>query len=439
MNVTSSSRSSGKRGPRLARRAPTPPSGSGSGFFGWLRALALRGLATGPETNSAFITSCFSLPRNRNAGCDTTSDQDPPACRSAQPPAPSRAPKPPAHGGARRRRRRRRRRVGDGAPDSLCSDREPLADHPVLRDLKPARPRASARRPSPAPTARGSRSAPPPPPAPAPRIVPQAHQPLACMLRRRWSRVPVFAFEVAMRRSTHRSCIGRSWRVDVVATARRRVRFRSISGFARPSGRRVFAGALGAVTRDARDRGRARLRRARARNSPRTRGWPSARPPRPRVSPNATSRPSPRAPSLTRRATKTSRAPLRTAANRRAAPPAPGPHASAGLPLRCAPPRRSKTPPREVALPTRVPHNMRRAGGGARSNPARCRHQTGATTRTAPILFFSFPRGARKTRVALRRSFSNLSQKVATDYLLLLMRRIFPSEFLFSRGDRNVA
>ena len=83
MNVTSSSRSSGKRGPRLARRAPTPPSGSGSGFFGWLRALALRGLATGPETNSAFITSCFSLPRNRNAGCDTTSDQDPPACRSA--------------------------------------------------------------------------------------------------------------------------------------------------------------------------------------------------------------------------------------------------------------------------------------------------------------------------------------------------------------------
>jgi hypothetical protein len=34
------------------------------------------------------------------------------------------------------------------------------------------------------------------------------------MLRRRWSRVPDFAFEVAMRRSTHRSCIGRSWRVD---------------------------------------------------------------------------------------------------------------------------------------------------------------------------------------------------------------------------------
>lgn len=49
--------------------------------------------------------------------------------------------------------------------------------------------------------------------------------------------------------------------------------------------------------------------------------------------------------------------------------------------------------------------------------PARCRHQTGGnhrTTRTAPILFLVSAWRA-KTRVALRRSLSNLSQKNATD------------------------
>ena len=212
MNVTSSSRSSGKRGPRLARRAPTPPSGSGSGFFGWLRALALRGLATGPETNSAFITSCFSLPRNRNAGCDTTSDQDPPvpqrqrrhrrARRSRQ-----------AHGGARRDA------VAAAAASAtalrvLCSTVSPSRITlccAISNQGTPARLSAptisSADRAGLAfRAASAARS--------SSQMCRRRTSPSACMLRRRWSRVPVFAFEVAMRRSTHRSCIGRSWRVD---------------------------------------------------------------------------------------------------------------------------------------------------------------------------------------------------------------------------------
>ena len=246
-----------------------------------------------------------------------------------------------AHGGARRRRRRRRRRAGDGAPDSLCSDRELLADRPVLRDLKPGHARAPQRADHLQRRPRGVR---------VPRRlrrqlqlpdVPQAHQPLGVhaspplvarpRLRFRGGDASIDAPLV------YQAVVARR---RVVATARRRVRFRSDGrGFARPSGRRVFAGALGAVTRDARDRGRARLRRARARG---TRRGPAAGRARGRLgrafhrTPHPARRPA-RPTSRVARPRNPRARRLRTAANRRAAPPAPGPHASAGLPLRCAP------------------------------------------------------------------------------------------------------
>mmetsp|Transcript_3357 Transcript_3357/g.12485 ORF Transcript_3357/g.12485 Transcript_3357/m.12485 type:complete len:202 (-) Transcript_3357:314-919(-) len=74
MNAPISSVISGNRGPgleTLGRRAvaapATPPT-----------------LTVGPRANSALQRSFRSLPRNVNAGCDTTSCQLPPACRRAR-------------------------------------------------------------------------------------------------------------------------------------------------------------------------------------------------------------------------------------------------------------------------------------------------------------------------------------------------------------------
>jgi hypothetical protein len=140
-------------------------------------------------------------------------------------------------------------------------------------------------------------------------------------------------------------------RRSVVATARRRVRFRrGRRGVPRaPFARRVLATFPGAVTRDARDRGRARFRRARARcarrgpATGRARGrlgrafhrtpHPARRPARPTPSVDATEKPS-RAPIHADGPEPARRTPS---------------HVSAGLPLRCAP-RADRRHPRAKSL-----------------------------------------------------------------------------------------
>ena len=230
----------------------------------------------------------------------------------------------------------------------------------------------------------------------------------------------------------------------VAATARCRVWFRRGGcGVPRSSARRVFARARGAVTRDARDRGRARLRRARARG---TRRRPAAgradgrlgrafhRTPHPARRP---ARPTSRVARL--RNPRARR--LRTAANRRAAPPAPGPHASAGLPLRCAP-RADRRHPRAKSLSRLACHTICGARVEApaptpRPLPSSDGRQPRTTEpRAQRRYYFSFPRGARKREslsVARCRIFLR-KMRLIIRIALVMLRRIF----LFRRPKRRV-
>ena len=245
------------------------------------------------------------------------------------------------------------------------------------------------------------------------------------MLRRRWSRVPVAALPAAMRDRpplVYRAVVARR---RVVATARRRGGFEADARASRDPRLVAFLPEPLAPSRATRARSRTRAppARSRARNSPRTRGRPSGLPPRPRVSPRHTP------PVAAARLAPTccaieapSRAPpVRTAANR-APHPQPRPIAPPADPLRCAPRRDRALSAREVAHARLARRTVASPGRRRRPTPPRCTFVRARQPATAAIST-RLSGGARKTRVALRRSFSNLSQKVATVLLLLMRRR----------------
>ena len=250
--------------PSPARGAPCAASRKRAGFLGG-SGPPLRGSPRARRRTAPSSPRAFPCPGTGTRGA-TASDQDPPAYRSAS--VGTVAPKPPSarrRASPRRRRRRRRRRRSN----SLCSDREPLADHPVLRDLKPGTPArlsaptiSSADRAGIAPRRLRRRLSSSVPQAPALGV--HASPPLVARPRLRWGR--------CVDRRTARVSGGRG------ASTRRGDR--ATTGSFRSDGpdcatlgsSRLRRSPWRRHARRARSRTRAPPARSRARNSPRTRG-----------------------------------------------------------------------------------------------------------------------------------------------------------------------
>ena len=241
-----------------------------------------------------------------------------------------------------------------------------------------------------------------------------------------------------MRRSTHGARVsgGRppdaSWRPrdDGFGSKRRR-------GWARDPRVVAFLPEPLAPSRAARDRGRAsQLARSRARNSPRTReqfvaeraAASAARfterhipPVAPRARPHAS-----RDRATLARAHSDGREPARGT-------PAPGPHASAGRASRCAPDA-DRRHPRAKSLSRLACHTVCGARVEAPApTPARGRRQTGGNhAHRADIIFLRSAWRAKNESRSPSLVLESFSES-CDDYLLLLMRRIFPSGS-FSRG-----